>query len=930
MLNQSILCTAFALAALASAPLTASAQSIDVPYTTFTLDNGLKVIVHEDHSDAVVAIYVSYHVGSGREELGKSGFAHLFEHMLFQGSEHVGDDMHFKYVSEAGGTLNGTTNTDRTVYFETLPANQLEVALWLEADRMGFLLPAITQATLDNQIDVVKNERRQNYENRPYGQGEGAIVAALYPKGHPYSWLTIGSHEDLTSASIDDVKGFFTRWYGPNNATLAIGGDVKLAEVRTLVERWFGPIPRGPVVDDPSPRPVKLDAVKRIAVEDRVKLPQLEMVWPSVPMGADDEAALDALAEILTENKGSALMKPLMMDEQLASSVRASSDTQELAGTFDITVRAQKGVSLDTLEERMQKVLADIAKNGIDPDALQRAKTRYASGFVRRLETVSTRTAMLANANTLDGRPDAYKDTYERRMAVTPADVQRVLRHYVLGRPAVVLSTVPKGMPEMAAKDKPFPPPIEDEIVAVDRTTKPGTGRTPPFHQPDVWHATAGGLPVAGVKWTELPMSTLSIAIPAGRTRETPANLGISSFTASMLEQGTQSLDAIAYADELDRLGAFIRVGAGDDELTISVSALDAQFPDAIRLMTDVILHPRFDPADFERLKKERTTAIETRSDQIRVIAGDVFDRLIYGDDASAGRPSLGTKDTVAALSLDGVKSFWKSFGVPSGARMSYVGALDGAALSKALEPLTSAWKGGAPPPPQQPKAPAIAKTRLYLVDKPGAAQSEIRIGHIGPSSKDREFYALSVVDYPLGGAFSSRINMNLREKHGYTYGARSSFQGGLEPGEFVASAGVKTDVTAESVTELMNELRAIGEGVKPEELAFTKDALSMSARRQYEATGALIGMVDNASKFGWPDDYPKQRLAELDAMTTERFKELAQKWIHPDAMVILVVGDKSKVGEKLAKLGYGEPIELDVDGNPVSGSARVGSSGGR
>jgi zinc protease len=516
-------------------------------------------------------------------------------------------------------------------------------------------------------------------------------------------------------------------------------------------------------------------------------------------------------------------------------------------------------------------------------------------------------------------------------MAVTSADITRVLRHYVYGRPAIVLSTVPKGKPEMAAKDVPFPAPIEEEIVAVDRTTKPGTGRTPQFRQPEVWHASAGnGLPIAGVKWTELPLSTLSITVPAGRSRETEANLGISSFTANMLDQGTQALDAIAYANELDRLGANIRVGAGDDEITLTVTSLDAKFPDAIKLLTDVILRPRFDQADFDRLKKERITSIETRSDQIRLIAGDVYNRLIFGDKASAGRPSLGTKQSIEAMKLGDIASFWKAFGVPSGARVSYVGSLDGDALKKALEPLTSSWKGTAAPAPAQPPAPTIAATRIYLVDKPGAAQSEIRIGHIGPSSKDKEFYALSVLDYPLGGAFSSRINMNLREKHGYTYGARSAFEGGLDPGPFTASAGVKTDVTAESVSELMNELKSIGEGLKPEEVAFTKDALAMSARRQYEATGALIGMVDNAAKYGWPDDYPKQRLAELDALTADQLKALSAKWIHPDQMVILVVGDKSKVGDKLAKLGYGDPIELDTDGNPVSASARSGSAGGR
>lgn len=924
-----MLTAALAAFVVASVAVPASfAQSIDVPYQSFTLDNGLKVVVHEDHSDAVVAVYVSYHVGSAREEAGKSGFAHLFEHMLFQGSQNVGDDMHFKYVTEAGGTLNGTTNTDRTVYFETLPSNQLEVALWLEADRMGFLLPALTKDTLANQIDVVKNERRQNYENRPYGQDPGAIVAALYPKDHPYSWLTIGSHEDLASASLDDVKKFFTRWYGPNNATLAIGGDVDPKEVRILVERYFGPIARGPAVDRPAPRPVSLDSVKRIVREDKVRLPQLTFSWPSAPAGSDDEAALDTLAQILTANKAAVLTRALTIDEQLAQSVNAGSDTQELAGTFDLTVRAQTGVSLDTLEERVHAVLAKLAREGVDPDALARAKQRYSADFVRRLETVSSRTSVLAESSTLDGRPDGYKDRYQRRMAVTAADVSRVLTRYVVGRPAVVLSTVPSGKLEMAAKDKPFPPPVEREIVAVDRSKKPAPARTPAFTAPTVWHERMANanLPVAGVRWNELPISTLSIAVPAGRTRETAKNLGLSSLVASMLQQGTSTLDALSYARELDRLGANIGVAAGDDEITLTMSCLDAQFPEAVRLFTDVIASPRFDANDFARLKKERTTALETRGDQIRAVAGDVFNRLLYGDESILGRPSIGTKSSVAAMTLDDVKTFWSTYGLPGGSRISYVGSLDGKSVTKALEPLASRWRGEAPPPPARTAPPAISATRLYLVDKPGAAQSEIRIGHMGPSSKDKDFYALNVLNYTLGGAFTSRINLNLREDKGYTYGARSNFEGGLHGGPFAASGAVKTDVTAESVVEFMRELNGIRSGVTADELAFTRDALGLGARRQYESTAALAGLVDNVTKFGWSDDYPAQRLAELDAMTVDRLNALAKQWIHPEAMIILVVGDKAKIASKLEELpalkalGYGAPIELDTEGNRIAG----------
>ncbi len=912
------LCLAFASTALGT---DAGAQAIDIPYRSFTLDNGLQVLVHEDHSDAVVSVYVSYHVGSAREEKGKSGFAHLFEHMLFQGSEHVGDEKHFEYVTEAGGTLNGTTNTDRTVYFETLPSNHLELALWLEADRMGWLLPALTQATLANQIDVVKNERRQNYENRPYAQGRAVVARTLYPADHPYSWLTIGSHEDLSSASLADVKSFFQRWYGPNNATLAIGGDVDFDNVRAQVEKYFGPIPRGPGVDRPAPRPVALDAVKRVVLEDRVQLAQLAFTWPSAPERTPDDAALQVLAAVLSANKSSVLDRALRVDEQLASNVSVSQDGQELAGTFEISVRAQPGVSLDTLEERVQSLLVQLDRDGVDPGAVQRALRRYESEFTRRLETVAARTSMLAESNVIGGSPDAYQRELSARRAVTPADVARVLRQYVLGRPAVVLSTVPLGKRDMVAKEKPFPTPHARPEPLADRAQKPNPGPTPAFHAPVVWHsALDNGLELAGVRWSEIPLSTISIAVPAGRTRETQQTLGLSSLVADMLEQGSGSLDALAWARELDRLGARLRVTVDDDEMTITMSCLDAQFPEALGLVTDIVLHPRFDPADWSRLVTERKTALETRGDQIRAIASDVYARLLYGDATPLGRPAVGTRQSIAALTLDDARTFWKTHALPRGSRLAYVGGLDAAGLQRALAPLAASWKGDAPAAVPPPKTPAIAATRIYLVDKPGAAQSEVRIGHLGPTSTNPDFYALSILNWPLGGSFSSRINLNLREAKGYTYGARSTFEGGTVPGPFVASGGVKTDVTAESVVEFMSELQGILGGLKPAELAFAQEALGEGARRQYESTAALNGLLDNVQRYGWPDDYPARRLAELDAMTVERLNPLAKRWIHPDAMVILVVGDKAKVGAKLAALGYGEPIELDAEGERVTG----------
>lgn len=904
-----------------------AALDVDIPFQKFVLDNGLELVVHEDHSDPVVAVYVYYHVGSGREEVGRSGFAHLFEHMLFQGSQHVGDDQHFKLISEAGGTLNGSTTEDRTNYYEVLPSNQLELALWLEADRMGFVLPAMTQAKLDNQRDVVKNERRQNYENRPYGQAAGAIAAALYPKDHPYSWLTIGSHEDLTAASLEDVKSFFTRWYGPNNATLAIGGDVDAQQVLALVEKYFGAIPRGPLVDKPAPRPVQLAETKRIVMEDKVKLPQVSFTWPGVENGHPDECALQFLGNVLAANKSAVLDRALTIDEELAAEVDARNESSEIAGTFTISLRANPGITLDLLEAKMFARLAQLAVDGIAPDQLERVKTRYQVGFLRRLETVQSRTNALANYNTFTKDPGYHREDMRRHLAVTPADVQRVLTKYVLAKPSIALSVVPEGKKNLAASDTgPATVRSAKQVIAFDRTQRPGSAQEPAFRAPVVWHATLdNGIQVVGTPYTELPMTTLSLSVPAGHLFETMDTLGLASLTADLLDEGTRALSATELTDALDRLGATLSVSSGDDEMTLRLACLDSKLPEAVQLLADVLLTPRFADADFQRIHKERLVALSTRSDQIRAIAGDAFRRLLWGD-CVAGMPDIGTKETVQRLTLADVKKFHAAHVVPNGARLSFVGKLDAAGVKKLFAPVTAAWKpvATAVTGPKAPTPAPITTTRIYLVDKPGAAQSEIRIGHAAVSSKDPNYYPLSVLNMPLGGAFSSRINLNLREDKGYTYGARTSFEGGLDPGAFVASAGVKTDVTKESVVEFMKELEKIQTGVTEEELVYTKDSMRQSAIRQYESTMALAGMLESIGKYGYADDYAAKRLDQLAALTAPALKELANRYIRPKAMAILVVGDKAKVGPGLAELGYGEVIELDVDGKPLR--VRAGS----
>ena len=897
------------------------AQDVKLPFEKHVLDNGLQVVIHEDHSDPVVAVYVIYHVGSGREDPGRSGFAHLFEHLMFQGSTHVGDDQHFKIVSEAGGTLNGTTNRDRTNYFETLPSSQLETALWLEADRMAFLLPTMTPEKLDNQRDVVKNERRQNYENVPYAQADERIMAALYPKDHPYSWLTIGSHADLTAASLEDVSNFFRRWYGPNNATLAIGGDIDPQQALALVERYFGSIPSGPAVPKPLPRPTRLDHTVRLVMEDAVQLPQLSWTWPSVPRGHADEAALVMLAAVLSANKASILDRALTIDETLATRVSARQGREELAAEFEISVRSAPGVTLDALEARIGGLLAQLGQDGVDPEQLQRQKNRFEADFINGLETVAARTNALAEANNYYGDPAAATQLLQRVLAVTSQEVGQALQRYVLGRPCVIMSVVPKGKLELAASGRDSKQ--AEAEASLDRGQRPRPAALAGWTPPSVWHDTLPtGVKVTGTRYTELPIVTLSLAVPGGHLRDTKETCGLASLTADLMNEGTAELDTVALQDRLDELGATLRVSSDDDEITVSLRTLAKHLPAAAALMQDVLLKPRFDPADFERIKTQRLAALATRGDSIRTIAGNAWARVLYGQENLEGWPGNGTPETVEKLTLADVKDFWKRHVVPAGARLLVVGDLDGPALRELLPRFAQGWSGAALPPVAQAQVPAIETTRVYLVDKPGAPQSEVRIGNLGVPSTAPDWYPLNILNFVLGGAFSSRVNMNLREAKGYTYGARTNWTGGLRDGPFVASAGVKTDVTKESVVEFMKELKAIRDGVTEDEVTFARDALLQAMTRQYEAVSALAGMLDSISQYGYPDDYLARRCTQLESVDKQGLDSLADKYIHPDRMAILVVGDAKVVKPGLDELGYGPVIELDIDGNPLPSEA--------
>ena len=889
-------------------------------HTKHVLPNGLEVVLHQDRSDPIVAVYVYYHVGSSREEEGKSGFAHLFEHMLFQGSEHVGVNDHFRLIQEAGGTLNGSTNQDRTNYFEVLPANQLELALWLESDRMGFLLPAMTQEKLDTQRDVVRNERRQSYENRPYGLVHETLLAALYPAGHPYSWPTIGSMADIAAASLEDVGAFFRRWYGPNNATLVIGGDFDPEEAMMLVRRYFGPVSRGRAVETPAPEPARLEETKRVVIEDKARVPQLTLCWPGVEAGHAHEPKLDLLTDVLSANRSSLFDHALMVESEDASHVTIASHAGERAGYLVLNLRPTPGVTLERLERRVDELLASFVENEIDEARVERLKTRRIGHLVRSLETVSARCARLGHDNCFTKRPDRVQGELDALAATSAGELRDLARSYLHLRPRVVLSVVPEGRRELAAPD---PVRRRGSVRELDRAALPAPGPERPFRSPRIWHARLpNGVRLAGTPFTKVPLTRLSLAVPAGRLRETPDVLGLAELTARMLEEGTRSLSGYELVDRLDGLGAQLAIEANDDEIVLRASVLDEHLAELADLLADVVLEPRFAPADFERVRRRQLVDLDARADRPVAIAEDAFRRRIHGPIAPgkiAGAPVLGTRATLESLRVEQVQRFWREHARPSWARIALAGHGGPDDVAALLARLAGDWGStGTGPVSSNGSAgsEAIEGLTIHLVDRPGAEQSELRVGHQGIARTDPDWFGAYALNHLFGGAFTSRINLNLREEKGYTYAARSDFRGGLTPGPFVVSTAVETEVTGPALREILAELRGLRSGFRPEEVAFGRRSLSQSLAGALESSSARLQLVEAVEKYGWPDDTPARRLAWLSSMDAPELDALVQRLVRPEDLVVVVVGDRARVAPELAELG--PLVDVAADGETI------------
>ena len=909
-----------------------------INYEKYQLDNGLTVILHEDKSDPIVGVAIQYHVGSNREVPGRTGFAHLFEHMLFQESQHVGQDQFFKIIQNAGGTLNGGTSKDGTVYYEVVPKNALETALWLESDRMGWLLSTVTQAAFENQQEVVQNEKRQRVDNRPYGHSNYVMIKNMYPEDHPYNWTTIGELEDLQNATLADVREFYEQWYGPNNATMVIAGDINKREVKSLIKKYFGEIKPGPDNGNPEPQLVKLSNTKKVYHEDNfARSPRLTMNFASVDQRHFDAPALELLGQLLGDGKKSPLYKVIVEEKKLAPSVYAYSGTQEIAGTFDVVLTGFPSTNLTEAENAIFEAFERFEIDEFTTADLERLKAKYETSFYNGISSVLGKGYQLAYYNEYFGSPDAIAVELQKVLDVNKSDVKRVYEKYVKDQNYVLTSFVPRGKVDLVAEGSKLFPIKEEKIVknvnksagsgsmniakipsTFDRSSKPVDGPQPRLNLPKVWrHDYDKGISIYGAKQDELPLVSFGISIEGGMLLDDPNKIGVANLVTDIMMQGTANKTPIELEEAIDALGSSINMSTGKQSININVNTLKRNFLPTLALVEEILFEPRWDSNEFDRVKRQTAELIKRRSAVPSTIASRVFNKLNYGSHILAN-PTLGTVESVQSISINDLRNYVNANFSADLATISIVGDVSRSEAVNAFKNMVNRWdiqnvnfNNYEIPKPNK-------SAKVYFVDVPNAKQSEIRIGYLGIPRTHEDFYATTVMNMKLGGNFSGDVNMVLREEKGFTYGARTRFSGSKYPGTFIASSAVRSNTTEESVNIFKNLLTNYSNPISEDDLEFTKNVTLKSNARRFETLGALRGMIANIATYDLPFDYIKAEEEQVRSMTIQSHNQLVKKYIRPDEMIYLVIGDAKTQMDGLKSLGYGDPILLNENGSRV------------
>ena len=914
-----------------------SEQEFAIDYEKFTLENGLEVILHEDHSDPIVAVATMMHVGSNREKPGKTGFAHFFEHMSFNDSENVPVGANRKMIPEWGGSRNGGTWSDGTVYYEVVPKDAFEKILWIDSDRFGYMINTVTEAALEREKQVVKNEKRERVDNSPYGYTNEIIRKNLYPAGHPYSWTVIGALPDLQAATIDDVKEFYAKYYGAKNASLVIAGDIDITETKALVKKWFGEIPSGPEVEAMQPMSVKLLESKSLYFEDNfAKLPELRIVIPTIEEYHKDGYPLQVLGQLLSGSKTAPLYQVVVEEKKLAPEISTYQNGSEIAGEFVFRVRGNAGTDLDDLKSAIDEGLVRFETNGVSEKDLKRIKAELETGLYQGISTVLNKAFQLVQDNEFNGDPSYITKAAKLTNAVTAEDVMRVYEQYIKDKNYVMTSMVPKGQLELAVADAKEATVWIEEVkqnvaneevgqgeeaqyektASIHDRSEPAFGELPLFKSPKVWSASLdNGMKVYGIENNEVPLVQFDITIPGGHLLDPKGKEGVGSLLSDLMMEGTANKTPAELEEAIGLLGANIGMYSANEDFHIYGSCLAKNFEGSIALVKEILLEPRWDTKEFDRLKQALETELKGREANPNAIASLVVHRLIFGDDHKFGIPGSGTLESIKAISVEDLKAYYNQLS-PKNATLHIAGAISKNKTAGIVNTIND-FKGDVVSLPKQVLPTESKAGNLYFVDVPGSKQSVIRVGKLSLSATDENANNLDFANEILGGGSSGRLFQTLRIEKGYTYGAYSGFRNSLEVAPFLVRTSVRANATLKSLEIIKDMLTNYSKDFSAADVELTKNKLLKADTRAFESLGAKLGMVRNISKYNRPSDYAEKFQAELVDMNLENYKNIIDTYLQEKDMIYLVVGDKETQFEEVKKLGM-PVIELDINGNKM------------
>ncbi len=913
-------------AAETSSDTRTSVEELTIPYERFELDNGLTVVLHQDRSDPIVAVATLVHVGSSREEPGRTGFAHFFEHMSFNDSENVPRGANRKRIEELGGSRNGGTNRDHTIYYEVVPSDSLEKILWIDSDRLGYMINTVTKGALENEKQVVKNEKRQRVDNAPYGHTGSVVNRNLYPEGHPYSWSVIGSLEDLQAATLDDVRTFYDRFYGPNNATLVLAGDFEIEPTKELIQAYFGEIPRGPEVETPEPMPVELESTKSLVHLDAfAQLPELRLTFPTVERFHEDGYALDALAEILTRGKRAKLYDELVTKREIAQSVYAYDSNGELAGSFTIGVRAKAGVDLDEVLEGVNAGLQRFAEEGFEDRDLQRIKARQEREFYTGIQGVLDKAFGLAFYQVYAGDPAFVTTDLKNTLEVSRSDIERVFGEYIESQPHVMTSFVPRDAPKLAVEGAETAAVVEEKVVKgaeappaevvegdyektptqMDRSSEPPLGEPSEVGPPAIhFERRDDGMGIYHLEQTELPLTRFSILIDGGHRTEDLSQSGMTSLLAEWLEEGTANRTPEELEDAIGQLGAALSIRSDRDALVLNGSCLAHQFDEVFDLAVEMLTEPRFDATEFERLKSERLTSLTAREGSARSMASLALNRALYGDDHPYGWPADGVVSTVEPLRDKDLKKRWKKLFSTTVADVTVVGDVDRATVQTAAGRLASGLRSKPVKEAVFQLVPAPGEPELVFIDIPGSKQSVIYAGSVAMARGAHEWFDLEIARQRLGGGSSAQLFQTLRIDKGYTYGAYAFASERMLPGPFGLFTSVRANVTKESLQIAHDLVDAYGEGFDEDDLVIARTMLGKGGLVEFETLDARLAHLRTLARYDLPPDTLATQQARLDAVSVDDVKGTVEQWMSTDHLTWVVVGDGETQREEVEVLG--------------------------